>query len=88
MMPSYPFPNDTHLNALRIQFSILKKIGAQKRAEMAVELSEGLRETVKAGIRQRHPEYNETMINLAALRLSMGKSYEHRAFPHLRIQDL
>jgi len=49
-------PRDTTLEAIRIQFSILRKIGIAGRANMAIELSDGLRATIESGVRQRHPD--------------------------------
>lgn len=65
-------PRDTTLEAARIRFSILRRIGIAGRAHMAVELSDGLRSIVESGIRQRHPDHDDQMVRLAAMRLAIG----------------
>ena len=77
---------DTTLEAARIQFSILRKVGTAGRANMAIELSDGLRSTIESGIRQRHPEYNDKMVRLAALRLTIGEQLFHRFFPDIEVK--
>lgn len=42
-------PKDTTLEAARMQFSILRKIGMAGRARMAIELSDGLRSIIEPG---------------------------------------
>ena len=34
---------------------------------MTMELSDGLRSTIESGVRQRHPDYDEDMVRLAAI---------------------
>lgn len=68
-------PPDTTLEAARIRFSILRQIGLEGRAKMAIELSDGLRTVIEAGVRQRHPEYDDNMVRLAANRLESRPHY-------------
>ena len=42
------------------------------RAQIAVELSDAVRETVLAGIRRRHPEYSDDAVSRAFLTLLYG----------------
>lgn len=77
---------DTTLEAARIEISILRKIGMEGRGRMAIELSDNLRATVEAGIRQRHPEYDDNMVKLAALRLAIGEELFRKAYPDLEIE--
>lgn len=74
---------DTTLEVARIQFSILRKVGAVERANMVIELSDGLRATIESGVRHRHPEYNDDMVRLAALRLAIGEQLFHQAYPDI-----
>ena len=55
-------PKDTTLEAARIRFSILRKMGLEGRAKMAIELSDGLRAIIESGVRRRHPEYDEETV--------------------------
>ena len=77
---------DTTLEAARIQFSVLRKIGNVERANMAIELSDGLRATVESGIRQRHPEYDDNMVRLAALRLAIGEQLFRQVYPDIKVK--
>jgi len=77
---------DTTLEAARTQFSILRKIGVGGRANMAIELSDGLRATIESGVRQRHPEYSENMVRLAALRLAIGDQLFRQCYPHIKVK--
>jgi hypothetical protein len=79
---------DTTLEVARIQFSIFRKIGIEERANMAIELSDGLRATIESGVRQRHPGYNENMVCLAALRIAIGEELFHQAYPDTKSFDL
>jgi len=80
-------PRDTTLEAIRIRFSILRKIGFAGRANVAIELSDGLRATIQSGVRQRHPEYNDNMVRLAALRLAIGEQLFRQAYPDIKVND-
>jgi len=52
-------PADTTLEAVRKQFEILRRLGPEGRLRMAFEMSDNLRRIVEAGVRGRHPDYNE-----------------------------
>ena len=78
---------DTTPEAVRVQFSILRKIGLAGRANMAFELSDGLRAITESGVRQRHPDYDDNMVHLAALRLAIGEELFRRAYPHIEVRS-
>ena len=78
-------PKDTTLEAACMQFSILRKIGMASWARMAIELSDGLRSIIESGVRQRHPDYDENMVRLAALRIAIGEELFHQAYPDIKI---
>lgn len=79
-------PRDTTLEAIRIRFSILRKIGLVGRANMAIELSDGLRAIIESGIRQRHPDYDDSMVRLAALRMAIGEELFHQSYPDIEVR--
>lgn len=64
--------SDTSARAAAIQLSLYRKAGPSGRAQLAVELSDAVRETAVAGIRRRHPEYSERDGALSFLRLVYG----------------
>lgn len=80
-------PRDTTLEAIRILFSILRKIGFAGRANVAIELNDGLRAIIESGVRQRHPDYDDNMVYLAALRIAIGKELFHQAYPDIKVKS-
>ena len=65
-------PLDTTIEAARKQFEILRKLGPEVRLKMAFELSNNLRSIVEAGVKLRHPDYEEQEIQHEVLRLMIG----------------
>ena len=84
-MDLYIFPKDTTLEAARIRFSILRKIGPEGRAQMTIELSDGLRTIIESGVRQRHPEYDEKTVRMAVLRITIGKELFQQLYPGVKV---
>ena len=80
-------PKDTTIEAARIQFSILRKMGMEGRARMAFELSDALRSITESGVRQRHPDYDENMVRLAAIRIAIGEDLFRQAYPDVEIES-
>ena len=80
-------PKDTTIEAARIQFSILRKMGMEGRARMAFELSDALRSITESGVRQRHPNYDENMVRLAAIRITIGDELFRQAYPDIEIES-
>ena len=65
-------PANTTLEAARKEFEILRRLGPQVRARMAFEMSDNLRRNVEAGVRRRHPDFDEKRIQLEVLRFMVG----------------
>ena len=80
-------PKDTTLEAARVQFSILRKIGMEGRARMTMELSNELRSIIESGVRQRHPDYDENMVRLAATRIAIGEELFRQAYPDIEVES-
>ncbi|MEW6744732.1 MAG: hypothetical protein AB1486_18420 [Planctomycetota bacterium] len=68
------FAADTDPEAVKVQLGVLRRIGLEGRAAMTFELCDNLREIVRAGIRRRHPDYDDAEILRALLRLTAGGS--------------
>ncbi len=64
--------SDTTPRAAAIQLQLYRRAGPAGRARIAVELSDAVRQTTVAGIRRRHPEYSESEVSAAFLRLVYG----------------
>jgi hypothetical protein len=65
-------PADTTLEAHRKQVEILRKLSPQRKALMAMELTDNIRQIAIEGIRSRHPEFNEKQVMRELLRLIIG----------------
>lgn len=76
---------DTSLEAKRIQFQILRRIGIAKRAEMTFELSDNLRAITEYGIRSRHPEYDDSRVRLELIRLVLSEKLFNEIYKSKKI---
>ena len=79
-------PRDTTPDAWRVQGEALRAMGIEGRARMTFELSDNLRRSVEAGVRHRHPEYDEDQVRLAGIRLRLGDELFGEVYPDLEIQ--
>jgi len=61
--------SDTRPRAAAIQLDLYRKAGPSRRAQIAVELSDAVRETTLAGIRRRHPDYTAEEVKADFLRI-------------------
>jgi len=71
---------DTSKEALRVQMAILRKLGPERRLQMALELSDTVRAVAEAGIRHRHPEYDELEVRSALIRMVLGERLFRRYY--------
>lgn len=80
-------PLDTSPEAYEAQLRCLRRLTPSQRADLAAELSEGVRETARAGIRSRHPDYTPEEVNFALFRLLYGDDLFRRAWPKAPLLD-
>jgi len=73
-------PADTTIDAAAKQVGILRRIGIGGRAAMTFELSENLRRIVEAGVRYRHPDWDEQAIQRGVAHLMLGERLFREAF--------
>lgn len=78
---SAALPADTAPEARAVHLQTLRRMGISGRAAMTFELTRALRQTVRAGIRQRHPDYTKEEVHLALMRLTLGEELFHEVFP-------
>lgn len=64
--------DDTTAEALAVQLRILRRLGPAGRLAMTFELSDNLRSLVAAGVRHRHPDWDETRVKHEMFRLIYG----------------
>ena len=79
-------PADTSAEAARVQFGVLRKMGPGGRAKSMFELNDALRATMRAGVRNRHPEYTSEQVRLSLFRLTLGEDLFHDAFPGIEVR--
>ena len=75
-----PLPLDTSADAARVQDEIYRNMSMSQRAELTFKLCDNLRNTVKDGIRERHPDYTEDMVTQAYLNSIMDEEIVKEAF--------
>ncbi len=63
---------DTTRDARRRQLEALRRLDGPTRLEMACRMSDDARSISEAGIRYRHPDWNEDEVHRALLELMVG----------------
>ena len=74
-------PRDTTAESHSIQMDIYRRMGPARRAQLAAQLSEDVRQLSREGIRARHPAYTDEEVELALRRLLHGDDLFRRAWP-------
>lgn len=74
-------PLDTSPEAERVQIEAFRRMGPEGRFKAGMALSRLSRELMAAGVRMRHPEYNERQVQLAVIRLILGESLFAKVYP-------
>ncbi|MCA9544952.1 MAG: hypothetical protein KC613_11200 [Myxococcales bacterium] len=72
---------DTSDEAARVQRMLWRRMGPERRVELAVRMSEDAREISRAGIRARHPDYSEAQVELALRRVLLGDALFRAVWP-------
>lgn len=65
-------PKDTSPDAFARQLDALRRMRPEQRLQLALEMSDEVRELAKAGIRGRHPAYTDTEVADALEALLLG----------------
>jgi hypothetical protein len=81
-MPETRQSHDTNA----IMWQALRKQGFDGRVKMTFELSNNLRAVTEAGIRHRHPDYDDRRVRLAAFKLTIGPELFKLAYPSENIE--
>jgi hypothetical protein len=74
-------PRDTHEEARDVQLGVYRRMSPERRAEIALELSEDVRRIAREGIRQRHPDYSDRDVQHALIALIYGQDVARRLWP-------
>ena len=79
-------PLDTSPEADALQIEAYRRTGPAGRIDLIFRLNELMRATTKAGIRSRHPEYDDMQVHLAYARLALGDDLVREVWPdHPRV---
>lgn len=74
-------PRDTDVAAHEVQIDVYRRMGAEARVRLAVEMSEDVRRISLDGIRARHPEYDDERARRALFRLVLGEDLARASWP-------
>lgn len=80
-------PADTSADAQRAQDEVYRKLGPQGRIRIMFQLNDMVRAIAIAGIRRRHPDYDDEQVKLAFARLTLGDDLVRAAWPHRALVD-
>ena len=75
-------PLDTNSDAEKVQIEIFRHMDPEKRLQSAALLSETCRTLLAAGVRKRHPNYNEEQVRLAVIRCLLPENLFLQAYPN------
>jgi hypothetical protein len=67
-------------------WQILRNIGFEGRVRMTFQLNNSLRSISEAGVRHRHPEYDQRRVELAAIKLAIGADLFKLVYPGEDVQ--
>ena len=79
-------PADTLPEAAQVQLAAYRRMAPARRLELAMGMSDALREIAMAGVRSRHPEYSDEQVRLAYMRLTLGKEQFSKIRPGVDIE--
>jgi hypothetical protein len=71
---------DTTAEVLAVQRRILHRIGPAGRLAMMFELSDNLRLLAAAGVRYRHPQWDDRAVDREVIRLMIGDDLFRQAY--------
>ena len=74
-------PHDTDAEAHAVQMEIYRHLGPSGRSQAAFRLMALARDVAIAGIRRRHPEYDEQQVCQALVRLRYGDAVALEVWP-------
>jgi len=72
---------DTAPEAARVRLTVYRRMGAARRAAVAMQMCDDSRGNAAAGIRARHPEYSDEQVQYALNRLVLGDELFRAAWP-------
>lgn len=80
-MPANVIPADTDADAHARQTEILRQLGGRERVAIMFRLNDAARRMTLAGIRARHPDYDDDAVQCAYARLVLGDDLVRAIWP-------
>ena len=80
-------PADTSADAWEAQAVAYRKMGGPARSAIAFRLTDMARRVAEAGIRRRHPDYDDGRVRQALLRLRLGDEAARSVWPNDPLVD-
>lgn len=80
-MSRFSLPADTTPEAWRVLFESARRLTADEKWRQVDELNRSARELLAAGVRSRHPEYDEAQVHQAMIRLWLGDELYRCVYP-------
>ena len=80
-------PLDTTADARDVQCEVYRRLGGAGRVAILFRLTAFVREPAMAGIRGRHPEYDDAQVQMAWRRLVLGDDLARKAWPDRELVD-
>ena len=78
---------DTTQDAARVRLAIYRSMLPAQRCALAAQMSVDARSIALAGIRHRHPEYDEHQARMALFKLLLGDVMVRRVWPGVVAPD-
>lgn len=78
---------DTSPDADAVQREAYRRMGGAGRVQVMFRLNDMVRHTAMAGIRHRHPDYDDEQVLLAYARLLHGDDLVRQAWPGRKLVD-
>jgi hypothetical protein len=82
-----PIAADTSPEADALQIEAYRRMGGTGRAQVMFRLCEMARQAAEAGIRKRHPDYDDAQVRMAFARLLYGDDLVRGAWPGRALVD-
>jgi hypothetical protein len=79
-------PADTTLEAARLQIEALRRMTPEQRLTQGCRMNDEARALLRAGVRNRHPDYNAEQLRLATIRLLLGEEWFQVCFPGCNVE--
>lgn len=85
-LKNWGIPEDTKPEAFRYQVQAFQAMAPDKRLQITFQLCNQHQSLIHAGIRHRHPDYDDEKTHLAFLRLIWGEDLFSKVYPGVNIE--